>query len=253
MGPLLPEFRWRSVLHGVSPRWFVVIGVALLLFGSAGSRFSFGVFLKPLTDDFGWSRESIAGALAVAGLVTGMLRPLAGWLSDRYDAKRVALLGMAVAGLALLGLSQIHQLWELYVLFLIMGAGFTLASPATVTKLVSAAFTRQRSLALSLASSGSAVGETMLVPVSAVALSVAGWRSSYVLLAIIVIVVVIPVAFALLRVRAQAEEDSGEEDASASSRRGGRSRCAWAPDQGLPLQEAARTPIFWALTAGFFT
>jgi MFS family permease len=233
----------------VHPGWIVVIGVAVILFGTAGSRFSFGVFLKPLTDDFGWSRGSLSGALAIAGLSTGLLRPLAGWTADRFDPVRVALTGVALGGIALVGLSRVQTLWQLYVLFIVMGIGFTLASPATLTKLVSARFTRRRSLALSLAGSGSAVGETALVPLSAVILVLSGWRSAYMVLAAILILGIIPIAFMLLRARPGVEEGEApvEENKSKTS------ACAWAPDDGMSLREAVKTPIFWALTAGFFT
>ena len=234
----------------IHPGWIVVIGVAVILFGTAGSRFSFGVFLKPLTDDFGWSRGSLSGALVIAGLSTGLLRPFAGWFADRFDPVRVALAGVALGGVALLGLSRVQSLWQLYALFMIMGIGFTLASPATLTKLVSARFTRRRGLALSLAGSGSAVGETALVPLSAVILVLSGWRSAYMVLAAILILVIVPLAFMLLRARPGIEE--GEAPAEVSKTKT-TSACAWAPDDGMSLREAVKTPIFWALTAGFFT
>lgn len=237
-----------------------MIGVALVLFGTAGSRFSFGVFLRPLTEEFDWSRGSLSGALAVAGLATGLLRPVAGSLSDRYDARYVAGIGLVMGGIALLGLSRIGELWQLYALFLLMGIGFTLASPATLTKLVSARFVRRRSLALSLAGSGSAVGETALVPLAAVVLTLGGWRSSYVVLGIILLAVVLPVSSFLLSswfARRNSSEAEDEENASAGSpsrlTSAGAPACAWMPDDGMSLKQAVRTPIFWALTAGFFT
>ena len=92
-----------------------------MLFGGAGSRFSFGVFLKPVTEEFDWSRASLAGALAIAGLATAALRPLAGWLADKYDPKIVAVTGVLMGGLALAGMSSVRELWHVYVLFLITG------------------------------------------------------------------------------------------------------------------------------------
>ena len=103
-----------------------------MLFGGAGSRFSFGVFLKPVTEEFDWSRGSLAGALAIAGLATGALRPVAGMLADRYDPKKIAASGVLVGGLALAGMSLVQDLWHVYVLFVIMGIGGTLASPGAV-------------------------------------------------------------------------------------------------------------------------
>jgi len=247
--------RVRHPLAGASPGWLVVAGAALVLFGAAGSRFSFGVFLTPLTEEFSWSRSSMSGALAVAGLATAFLRPVAGYLSDRFDPVKMALMGMAMAGLALLGLSQINQLWQLYTLFLIMGSGFTLASPATLTRLISSVFTKRRSLALSLAGSGSAIGETTLVPMSAVVLTFGGWRSAYIMLSILVLVVIIPISYRLLKSKFTPEVDDRDPakidkpDRAASNG----PVCAWAPDQGMSLKQASRTPIFWALTFGFFT
>jgi MFS family permease len=231
--------------------WAIVLGVAFVLFGAAGSRFSFGVFLKPLTEDFSWSRGSISGALAAAGIATGLFRPFAGWLADRYDPVRVAMVGLVMGGAALFALSRIQALWHLYALFLVLGIGFTLASPATLTRLVSAAFPRRRGLALSLAGSGSAVGETALVPVSAVIVTMAGWRSAYVVLAAVILVVVLPVAYGLLRNRGARPAD--RPDLSESLPPSARGGCAWMPDDGMSLRSAIRTPLFWALTAGFFT
>ena len=91
-----------------------------MLFGGAGSRFSFGVFLKPVTEEFDWSRGSLAGALAIAGLATGALRPVAGLLADKYDPKIIASIGVLIGGLALFAMSQVQELWQVYVTFIVM-------------------------------------------------------------------------------------------------------------------------------------
>lgn len=243
-----------SRVTGLSSGWLVVIGAALVMFGAAGSRFSFGVFLNPLTEEFGWSRSSLSGALAIAGLATAFLRPVAGYLSDRYDPVKMALVGMGMAGVALLGLSQINELWQLYALFLLMGSGFTLSSPATLTKLISTVFTRRRGLALSLAGSGSAIGETTLVPISAVVLTLGGWRSAYLVLAALLLIVIIPVSYRLLKTKFTPEVDERDPgDVDQIETDSGGSACRWMPDEGMALKQAIKTPIFWALSFGFFT
>lgn len=225
-----------------------------MMFGAAGSRFSFGVFVKPMTEEFEWSRSSLSGSLAIAGLATAFLRPVAGYLSDRYDPVKMALLGMLMAGAALFGLSRIDHIWQLYALFLLMGSGFTLASPATMTKLISSVFTRRRGLALSLSGSGSAIGETTLVPMAAVVVTLSGWRDAYLLLGIVLVAVIIPISYKLLKTKAEPEVDDRSPDeliAGKSSADG--SVCMWMPDDGMSLKQAAKTPIFWALVFGFFT
>jgi sugar phosphate permease len=239
-------------------RWVIVIGVAVVLFGTAGSRFSFGVFMKPLVTEFEWSRGSLSGALAIAGLATGMLRPLAGWLADRFDARYIAASGLVLGGIALLSLSLIEALWQFYLLFLLMGTGFTLASPATLTRLVSERFTKHRGLALSLAGSGSAIGETALVPLTAVALTLSGWRSAYIVLGLIILFAILPVSSMLLSNRMSRRSGGVVEEVvdPADTRKpeeGNGPVCMWAPGEGMALKQAVKTPIFWALTAGFFT
>lgn len=223
-----------------------------MLFGGAGSRFSFGVFLKPVTEEFDWSRGSLAGALAIAGLATGALRPVAGLLADRYDPKVVASLGVLVGGLATLGMSQVEQLWHVYALFIIMGVGFTLASPGAVAKIVGAWFTRRRALAMSVAGAGSAAGETMLVPIAALAVAFIGWREGYLILAGILLVFILPFVFLLLKSRPGPGQHADGADLTTDEKEPDFNNDAANPNIGMSLGQACRTGIFWRLTVGFF-
>ena len=110
-------------------------------------------------------------------------------------------------------------------------------------------------LALSLAGSGSAVGETTLVPLSAVVLTLGGWRSAYIVLAAILVILIIPISYRLLKAKFVPEIDQrAQSDASGisvSTTSG--PVCAWMPDEGMSLKQAIKTPIFWGLSFGFFT
>lgn len=225
-----------------------------MLFGGAGSRFSFGVFLKPVTEEFDWSRGSLAGALAIAGLATGGLRPLAGMLADRYDPKVIAVSGVLIGGIALAGMSFVQELWHVYVLFVIMGIGGTLASPGAVAKIVGAWFTRRRALAMSVAGTGSAVGESSMVPIAALAVVFIGWREGYLILAGILLFLILPLVFLLLRSRPRpgqhadhADFDKLDEGETTVLAKGSAN-----PNIGLSLGQACRTGLFWRLALGFF-
>jgi sugar phosphate permease len=199
--PSYPVIEIISIIRNIHYGWIVVLGTALMLFGGAGSRCSFGVFLKPVTEEFDWSRGSLAGALAIAGLATGGLRPIAGILADKYDPKYVAAIGVLIGGLALAAMSQVQELWQVYLTFIIMGIGFTLASPGAVAKIIGAWFTKRRGLAMSLAGTGSAAGETALVPIAAVAVAYIGWREGYMILGAILLLLILPLVFLLLKSR----------------------------------------------------
>ena len=197
----------------------------------------------------------MAGALAVAGLATGALRPVAGMLADRYDPKLVVAIGMLVGGLALAGTSAVNQLWHLYVLFLIMGIGFTLASPAATAKIIGAWFTRRRALAMSIAGTGSAAGETALVPVAALAVVFIGWREGYLILAGIIVFFTLPLMLLFLKSRPGPGQHADEPGGLAEPTDPGKSesyRASTDPDVGMSFGQACRTGLFWRLTLGFF-
>ena len=93
------ERQSRGVFYG----WYVVFGTSLVSLGVAGTQFSFGTFLTPMTEHFEWSRAKLSLAFGITFMLSGLMRPLAGYLADRHSPRVVAL-----SGVALLGLSLIH-------------------------------------------------------------------------------------------------------------------------------------------------
>src|SRR3546814_9276625 len=93
--PALPG--WRTPL-------VVIAAGCLLAVLSFGIRSSFGLFLAPMSADFGWGREVFAVAIAIQNLVWGVSQPVAGALADRYGAGRVLAIGALIyaAGLWLM-------------------------------------------------------------------------------------------------------------------------------------------------------
>ncbi|EVT88753.1 hypothetical protein Z046_19755 [Pseudomonas aeruginosa VRFPA09] len=72
--------------------WILLSG-ALILALSLGVRHGFGLFLAPMSADFGWGREVFAFAIALQNLVWGLAQPFTGALADRYGAARAVLVG----------------------------------------------------------------------------------------------------------------------------------------------------------------
>src|SRR5436305_14942770 len=93
------------------PGWKIAIYSAACIFVGFASMvvYTFGVFLKALTAEFGWSRQSASAALGVAALAVAACAPLLGVLVDRYPARRIILLWMAVFGIALFALALIAR------------------------------------------------------------------------------------------------------------------------------------------------
>jgi MFS family permease len=228
--------------------WIMLLAIALMTFASSGSRFSFGVFMQPMSEAFGWDRAQLALAASLNLLMSGLLRPVAGILADRFGSKVVVLGGVFTTAVALLLTSLTQELWQFYLAYgVLLAVGYACASPVTVTTLVSHWFLKRRSLAMSIGSTGTSLGELVTVPLAMFAVLYTGWDTAFRIFAAFMLLIVLPVGFLLL---ADRPSDRGLEPYGAGEEDPGRVRAASGPSQ--TLHEAVRTGDFWRLGFGFF-
>ena len=183
--------------------WFVLLGCVLVTFGISGGNHSFGVFLKPMTEEFEWSRASLSLAFGITYMISGLLRPLAGYLADRYSPKVACLSGVVVMGLMLFLIPFIENLFQLYALFAIMSVGVTLGSGPILTKIVSGWFQTRRGLMLSIVSGSGSFGAMILVPVTSLFLVLSDWKEAYWFLSLLLLFLILPIGILLIRNRPQ--------------------------------------------------
>src|SRR5687768_13137935 len=130
--------RWEVVVPKIYYGWIMLFAIALMSFASSGSRFSFGVFVVPMTQELNWGRDQLALAASLNLILAGLLRPLVGILADRLGSKVIALPGVAVGGSALILTSFARELWQFYLAYgILLAIGYSFTSPVTVTTLVS--------------------------------------------------------------------------------------------------------------------
>ena len=231
----------------------MLAGCSLVVFGVLGMQFSFGVFLKPMTEEFGWSRATLSLAFGITFMLSGLLRPLAGYLANRYSAKWAALSGVIVMGVMLLALTLVSNLLQLFIVFSVMSIGLTLGTGPILIKVVSSWFLSKRGLTLGLVSGAGSVGAMILVPSASVFLVLFDWREAYVFLGLLLLVVVLPVGILLIRNRPQdvgllplgqsgERKDQGEPASDSESLFG----------RDATFREAVRSSLFQKLTFGYF-
>ena len=107
----------RCTAMPVSPGWLVVLAAFFGVMVSFGSLlvFTFGTFLKPLSAEFGWSRQAISMAFGCAAITVAICSPALGHLLDRYGPRRVILPCMAIFGTAIASLGLLTpNLFHLY-------------------------------------------------------------------------------------------------------------------------------------------
>jgi MFS family permease len=218
--------------------WAMVAVVAVTTTIAAGARFLFGVVLKPVSDEFGWNRAELTGAVMVAMIVISICQPLVGLLVDRVGPKRVLVGGLALLGLSLIPLSFVTQLWQIYLVYGVLTSfGLAAASPVLATTIVGRWFREKRALAMSVAMSGSAFGQLLIVPLAAWILTLTSWQMTYRVMAVALLAIALPLSALLLR-------DAPESGSAASE-------SAPAPEAGLTLRDALSHPAFWLLGFGF--
>ncbi len=216
--------------------WVVVAVLAVTLTIASGARFLFGVVLKPISEEFGWNRAQLTGAVMLAMIVLSICQPLVGILIDRIGAKKILVGGIALLGISLIPFSFVTSLWQIYLLYgLLMSFGLAAASPVLATSIVGRWFTTKRGLAMSVATSGSAFGQLLIVPIATWIMLTTSWQTTYRVLAVALLVVAVPLSAIFLRDAPRAAA-AGEVPPA---------------EDGLTLREAIAHPAFWILAFGF--
>ncbi|HSC96548.1 MAG TPA: MFS transporter [Burkholderiales bacterium] len=177
--------------------WVVLFAACMLNIASRADHGSFGVFVEPLVELFGWSRGDISAAYSIAFIVGLPAVVIMGWLGDRYGA-RPLMIGAALlitAGTYLLG--TITELWQFYVYYGFfvgsMGhAAFTVLLPVLLTRW----FDRYMGLAVGIYWAAMGIGPMIFAPVFRWLIETRGWPQAFTLIAIVVGVILL--AFSLL-------------------------------------------------------
>lgn len=180
--------------------------------------FTFGVFLKPLTASFGWTRSQVSLAFTLTALTVAVCSPVIGRLLDRFPARRVIIpctiiYGLAFASLGLLT-PKLGQFYAVFFLLGIIGNGTTQLGYARV---VSTSFHRSRGCALAAVMTGSATGSMVFPPLAQWLISGYGWRTAYAALGALVLLIGLPLTIAFLR-EADEQRDNSFQFPSQSER-----------------------------------
>ncbi|RYF74670.1 MAG: MFS transporter, partial [Comamonadaceae bacterium] len=222
-----------------SPRPLSVFQVllcgAMIVTLSMGIRHGFGLWLQPITQEQGWTRQTFSLAIAIQNLSWGVMGVFAGMLADRLGAFRVLLIGAVLYALGLAGmaLSPTPLLFTLTAGVLI-GA----AQAGTTYAVIYGVIGRQipaerRSWAMGVAAAAGSFGQFLMVPIEGQLILRLGWHTALLVLAAMVLLVV-PLAFGLREPR-QANNPAVVQ------------QTIW-----QAVTEAFKYPSFGLLMAGYF-
>jgi MFS family permease len=146
----------------------VLVAGCLVLFLGFGARAGFGLYLQPISLEFGWGREVLSFSLALQQIVWGALGPVAGALADRYgSAKVIAACGaLYVVGLIGMSFAQTRSAMH-FSAGILVGGALSGATFATVLAVIGRSVApEKRSTALGVATAAGSFGQFALLPVT---------------------------------------------------------------------------------------
>jgi len=216
---------------------FAIIAASALLAINFGFRSSLGLFLKPISESFGYGREIFAFSLALQNLFWGLFQPLAGAIADKYGTAKVIILGSMLYALGLYitgtadGFIDLHLGAGILIGMGISGTGLGVVLPA-MARMVRP---EKRAFALGIGTAAGSAGQFLLIPVAREFLVTYGWQLALVIMAIgsLSMILFTPVF---------------KDDKKTDTKTDG------ASEQNLreALKEASKHFHYWLLIAGFF-
>jgi predicted MFS family arabinose efflux permease len=192
--------------------------------------YTFSLFLDPLHAAFGWKRESMGGAFALAAITVALVSPLIGLLLDRFPPRRIILPAILAFALALGSLSRLgSNIWHFYLIFFVLGLAANGTAQFAYTRTILTWFSRRRGFALALLLTGSGVGSIVIPPLTEAMIRHHGWRAAWLMLGGIAL---LGLPLTAILVRNRPERPLARTDQKAS---------------GVAVSAALRTVTFWIL------
>lgn len=237
-------------------RWsysWVILGTGFaIMVLSSGLNMSFGVFVRTLISDYGWTTSMVSLTYSIFMVSAGVASFTAGRLADRVSPRLVFLGGGIIYGLGILLASQTSSLWQLYLFYGVMAGIGNSPMNIIATMTVSRWFSKAQGLAMGILNSGTGAGPAIFGPLAGYLIINYGWKDSYIILGLMAWGIALS-AFLLLRndprdIGALPYGDEGE-----GPKRSGRALEPNAePAPVWQFREIVRTRTFWELSLVHF-
>ena len=236
--------------------WSTLAG-AMLAYGCicGDVTYAYGVFLPSMNEAFGWPRSALSGPYTLFLITGGLLGPLVGWPIARFGARQNVIFGNIFAALGLLGMSQVREIWQVYLFFGVMGGlGLAFSEFLTMTTIINHWFIRKRSLALGLLFASGGVGGFLLPPLIISFISGLGWRWAWVCLSSVHLLLAVVLAGILIRDTPESEgqvPDGLTRNSSFENLRSSGQGFVYSTSTDWTVRDSMRTPALGLLLVLF--
>jgi MFS family permease len=176
--------RLKTLLRLPSGKWVVATAGAFMILGCCSFQYTFGVFVKPFINEFGWSRAAISASITGRSIVGAMVATSIGTLNDRYGPRKLILVGIGMISLSYLLLSTVTSLLQLYLYVgIIVGAGMNFVL-VPVLATVYTCFGHKSAAANGLVMSGMSAAQIIVPPVATLLILRYNWQTCFLTLAV---------------------------------------------------------------------
>ena len=159
--------------------WVIVSIIAVMQMVGSSVRMAFGVFIEPLSVEFGWSQGAITMAYALSSVVTALASPMAGTLGDRLGARKAMIIGCTLFIIGIMLTGVINQVWQLYVTF---GVMLGIAQAIFLVPLIPSAMTwfrRHLGLGMGILMAAWGLGPALATPLLGYMIERFGWKDTF--------------------------------------------------------------------------
>ena len=202
---------------------------------------SFTVFLKPISESFGWDRAEVVSIYSLTWLAGGLMAPLVGRLFDRSGPRTVYSVGLLLLGSAFLVAAHARQLWQLQLsIGVCVGLGIAFIGNVPNSILLGRWFGPRLPTAMAILYSATGAGILVLLPLSQILIDRIGWRDAYHWFGAVTLFMLLPLLLMPWRLFATGSPHIVQ------------TADAGFVDDGWTLWSAMRHHAFWALFSTFF-
>src|SRR3990172_5502030 len=232
--------------------WYIVaVGLLAIVLGSGLQAFTLLVFMKPMTEDLGWTRLDFSWSQTLSTITNGLFAPFLGPFLDKHGTKNFMILGSFWAFLGFVGLSRVTQLWQFYLFWtLFIGPGLLCLGNLVVNVAVANWFVRRRGRAIGLTTMGSSIAQISMPPLGALFILSWGWRQAWLGFGLLLVLTVVVPVFLLMQRRPEDLSLRPDGEAFPGLKASNPTSLVTSEELVWTWRSAIRTRAFWLILTG---
>ncbi|MDD5224496.1 MAG: MFS transporter [bacterium] len=190
----------ENIKPGFYYGWVIVACSFVAIFMATSSRYCFSIFMKPLSENYGFTRAELGGAMSLNNILYALLSPVVGILLDRIGARIILLIGGVLMGLGLWLFASTQSLFGLYLTFgILTGVGLAFTYFVPTFSLTRKWFQQKAGMASGIVAFGSGLGLAVIAPLTNYLVQSFSWQTGARIIGISTWILVVPLAVLFIR------------------------------------------------------